>query len=198
MSPVYSLDDPQIVELLLHGAVGVIPTDTIYGIVASVSDENAVGRLYALKSREQKPGTVIAANIQQLVDIGVDADILRSIAYLWPNPLSIELQIGDVLAHVHQGTGHGAFRVVADPVISALLEATGPLLTTSANLPGETPATTPNEAQAYFGDKVNFYVDGGPRLGKAPSTVARLEADGSFTILRSGAVALNEKGEITQ
>ena len=47
--------------LLQPGAVVVIPTDTIYGIVARASDEVAAERLYRLKHREHNPGTVSAA-----------------------------------------------------------------------------------------------------------------------------------------
>ena len=50
------------VERLLRGGVGVMPTDTVYGLVARVADRPAVERLYTLKHREHKPGTVIAAN----------------------------------------------------------------------------------------------------------------------------------------
>ncbi|HVU59881.1 MAG TPA: Sua5/YciO/YrdC/YwlC family protein, partial [Candidatus Saccharimonadales bacterium] len=50
------------------GTVGVLPSDTVYGIMARAADREAVARLYRLKHREHKPGTVIAATIDQLVD----------------------------------------------------------------------------------------------------------------------------------
>ena len=58
-------------QLNQPSAMGVIPTDTVYGVVARAADEAAVARLYKLKHRDSKPGTVIAANIDQLVELGV-------------------------------------------------------------------------------------------------------------------------------
>jgi L-threonylcarbamoyladenylate synthase len=192
-----SLHDPKLAQLYASGGVGVLPTDTIYGLTASAHDERAVGRLYRLKSREQKPGTVIAANVEQLHKLGVAKEYLDQIAHLWPNPLSIELPIGDELGYLSQHTGHGAFRVVNDPEIRALLEVTGPLLTTSANHPGKPAANNIAEALTYFSDEVDFYVDGGERADRPPSTVARLvPATGTLEIIRMGAVNVTENGEI--
>ena len=56
------LDDPKLVAVLQSGAVGVMPTDTVYGLVCQATNESSVARLYALKARENKPGTIIAAD----------------------------------------------------------------------------------------------------------------------------------------
>jgi L-threonylcarbamoyladenylate synthase len=186
-----SLHDPQLVELLKNGAVGVAPTDTIYGLVADAHNPQAVARLYDLKHRERKPGTAIAASLDQLIALGVDEQLLRQVMHLWPNPLSIELPLGDDLAHIHQGTGHGAFRVVANEDVRALLELSGPLLTSSANHPGMPPAVDVETARNYFGDAVDFYVDGGYLGDRPASTVIRLLPDGDLEMIRQGAVAVD-------
>jgi L-threonylcarbamoyladenylate synthase len=194
---VTSLHDPKLPQLYKDGGVGVLPTDTIYGLTASAHNAQAVERLYRLKSREQKPGTVIAASVDQLRSLGVADEYLNQVAHLWPNPLSIELPIGEHLGHLSQHTGHGAFRVVSDPEVRALLEQTGPLLTTSANHPGQPAANNVAEALAYFNNQVDFYVDGGDRPDRPPSTVARLLPEtGKLEIVRKGAVTINEDGEI--
>jgi len=177
----------------MAGGVGVLPTDTIYGIVAVASDEQAVKRLYDLKHREQKPGTVIAADAQQLVDLGVSAESVAAVAHLWPNPISVDLLVGSELEYLSQGTGHGAFRLVADPVLCQLLLQTGPLLTSSANHPGKEPSLNTAQARAYFGDNVDFYVDVGERPGTA-STVVRYR-DGHFETVRQGPIAVDENGQ---
>ena len=66
-------------KLAQAGVVGIVPTDTIYGLAARATDESAVARLYHLKSREQKPGTVIAANIDQLTVLGVKRRYLKAV-----------------------------------------------------------------------------------------------------------------------
>lgn len=192
-----SLDDPQIVPLLQQGMVGIIPTDTIYGLAALAGDAKAVERLYQLKQRQDdvRSGTVIAASTQQLFDLGIDALTIQKVAHLWPNPLSIELPLLGKLAHLYQTGPHRAFRVVANPQVRAFLEKTGPLLTTSVNVTGEPPATNVAMAQDYFGDKVGFYVEGGDLAGRPPSTVAVFK-EGKLQVVRPGAVTIDDKGNI--
>jgi len=187
-----SITDPELAMLLHSDHVGVIPTDTVYGLAARATSPAAVERLYALKHRERKPGTIIAANVEQLLDLGIDHDTIMKVARYWPAPLSIVLPLSDEMHYLHQGVGSAAFRVVADETLRMLLEQTGPLATSSANLPGEVPARNLREAQAYFGDHVDFYVDGGDIGDREPSTVARLGEYG-LEILRPGAANITEE-----
>ena len=91
------------------GTVGVIPTDTIYGVVARAADQEAVDRLYQLKKREHKPGTIVAANIEQLVNLGIKRRYLKAVEHLWPGPLSVE--IPHTIDYLNQSTGRQAFRL---------------------------------------------------------------------------------------
>lgn len=182
-----TLTDPELIEMLKNGAVGVLPTDTLYGLVASSHNEAAVARLYALKNREHKPGTSIAASPEQLIALGLPEPIIERVAYLWPNPLSVE--VFHDLEYIHQGTGRSSFRVVADKTLRNLLEQTGPLTTSSANEPDGIPASTVAQAQAYFGDQVDFYVDGGDLKDRPPSTVIGFK-DGNIIVYRQGAVTI--------
>lgn len=194
-----SLDDPKLIELLKQGAVGVIPTDTIYGIVADARNKDAVERLYQLKQRrdDMRSGTVIAASVEQLLSFGIDRAVIKDFVHLWPNPLSIELPLKNDLAHLFQSGPHRAFRVVADPAIQALLAKTGPLLTSSVNRSGEPPATNLAQAQEYFADQVDFYVEGGELADRPPSTVAVVR-DGTLKVVRPGAVTIvdNQKDKL--
>jgi L-threonylcarbamoyladenylate synthase len=177
-----------VIPALNNGSVGVMPTDTVYGLVARAQDKTAVERLYALKSREQKPGTLIAASVQQLVDLDVPTEELKKVEKWWPGSLSAVL-IMRGNDYLHQGVGDIAMRVIADPALCELLEKTGPLLTSSANQPGEPGATTIDEAWQYFGDSVDFYVDGGKITSRMPSTIVKPVA-GGITILRQGAIKI--------
>jgi tRNA threonylcarbamoyl adenosine modification protein (Sua5/YciO/YrdC/YwlC family) len=192
-----TLNDPKLVALLKSGAVGVLPTDTVYGLVCSAADEQAVTRLYALKSRENKPGTIIAARLQQLIDLGIRARYLKAVEAFWPNPLSVVIPCGEELAYLHQGQRSLAVRIPADQSLCELLGATGALLTSSANDPGQPTATTVAEARTYFGDTVDFYVDGGTLADRPPSTVIRI-VDDAIEVLRSGAINIDENGRITK
>jgi len=177
-----------VIAALNSGKIGVMPTDTVYGVVARAEDEEAVSRLYALKRREQKPGTLIAASTAQLLHLGVPREQLEKVEKWWPGSLSAVLVMHG-REYLHQGVGDIAMRVVADPDLQKLLEKTGPLLTSSANQPGEPGATNLDEAWHYFGDAVDFYVDGGTITSRVPSTIVKPSSDGVI-VLRQGAVKI--------
>jgi L-threonylcarbamoyladenylate synthase len=192
-----SLTDSKLASLLKSGAVGILPSDTVYGIVCCASNQEAVSRLYELKHREHKPGTIIGAKLQQFIDLGMRARYLKAVEGFWPNPLSVVVPCGEELAYLHQGQHSLAVRIPANDTIRDLLAQTGPLLTSSANMPGEPTATTVEEARAYFGDSVDFYVDGGVVKDQPPSTVIRV-IDDAIEVLRQGAVNIDENGRITK
>jgi len=64
------------------------------------------------------------------------------------------------------------------------LKTTGPLIAPSANPEGQTPASTINDAVAYFGDAVDFYVDGGTVTNNEPSKLIRFLKNGAVEVLR--------------
>lgn len=184
------------VEKLQVGEIGILPTDTVYGVVCSARSTEAVQRLYKLKDRRSKPGTIVAATIEQLVELGIPARYLKPVADYWPNPITIVVPAGLVDTAIHQGQGTIAVRIPKDPEFHDLLQQTGPLVTSSANHPGELPATTVAVAKAYFGDSVDFYVDGGDLSGRQASTIIRI-IDDAVEVLREGAIKISESGEIT-
>lgn len=181
--------------LLQPGGVAVIPTDTLYGVVARAADPAAVKRLYAVKSRENKPGTLIAASVDQLVELGLKKRYLTAVEQWWPGPISVVVPCGDELAYLHDGKRSLAVRIPDRENLREMLVQTGPLLTSSANQPGQTPAATIEEARAYFGDQIDFYEDGGNLSGNLPSTVVRI-VDDAIEVLRPGAVKIDENGRI--
>lgn len=189
-----SLEDQKLINLLKQGAVGVIPTDTVYGLVCSAADEQAVERLYALKSRQAKPGTVIAASVEQLVILGIKLRYLKPVQHYWPNPISVVIP-SHGLKHIHAGVGSIAVRIPKMPLLLKFIDLVGPLLTSSANQPGEPEATTIDEAYRYFGEQVDFYVDGGDLSGHKPSTLIRI-VDDAVEVLREGAIKIQEDGTI--
>jgi tRNA threonylcarbamoyl adenosine modification protein (Sua5/YciO/YrdC/YwlC family) len=184
------------VELLKAGMVGVIPTDTVYGLVASASLPKAVSRLYAIKGRSQKPGTLLAANIDQLIDLGFKRRYLKAVEDFWPNPLSIILPCPE-LVYLHFGLQTLPVRIPADNQLLSLLEKAGPLQTTSANIPGKPVVNTISQAQEIFAEKVGFYVDGGDLSNRGSSTIIEINDD-AITIIRPGACKIDEKGRIAK
>jgi len=179
-------------KLHIDGTIGVIPTDTVYGVVARAQDQQAVQNLYTLKSREKKPGTLIAASIEQFEEQGLKGRYLKPVSQYWPGPVSIVIPCADPqLSYLHQGKMSLAVRIPDDTNLLKLLQETGPLLTSSANQPGEPPANTIEEARKYFGDEVDFYIDGGDLSANKPSTIIRI-IDDEIEVLREGAVTIDQ------
>lgn len=174
-------------EVLARGGIAVIPTDTLYGVVASAQDEAAVERVYALKGRApEKPCIILIASLDDLKLFGITLnDAQRAVLdRSWPGPVSVVLPCGDsVPEYLHRGTHTLAFRLPDDESLRALVQKVGPLIAPSANPQSLAPATTFAEARGYFGDRVDCYLDGGTHAGKASKLIS-LSETGEETVLR--------------
>jgi L-threonylcarbamoyladenylate synthase len=184
-----------VITSLNNGGVGVLPTDTIYGVVASALNRDAVERLYRLKARTPtKPFIILIADSSDLEKFGIAVDRLTDslINQLWPGPVSIILPCGkDEFLYLHRGTNTLAFRLPADEALRAFLRETGPLVAPSANPEGKEPATTKEEAEKYFGARVDFYIDAKPQVGPA-STLVEIK-NGKVVVLRQGSAIIPEE-----
>jgi L-threonylcarbamoyladenylate synthase len=180
----------EITRLIAAGEVLVMPTDTIYGLVASVFSKKAVEKIYKLKKRDTyKPPVVIIAQISDLKRIGItvsaqERNVLRRI---WPEKVSVILPLRlKKFEYLHRGARSIAVRMPKDAWLRKFLKKTGPLATSSANEQGEKPATTVAQAKRKFGSAIALYADGGKLPGR-PSTIIKIEK-GAMTLIREGAV----------
>ncbi len=187
-TPVFdSLADPALVDILKNGGVGILLTDTVYGLVGSATNPEAAKRVIDTKGRKYKPGTLIAANTQQLIDLGIQREHVKAAEQFWPGPVTIVLPTKLGLEYLDLGLESLAVRVPDNQDVVALLESVGPLLTTSANRPNEPMVKNIPEAQAIFGNRLDFYVDGGHVDSPLASTIIRLKIE----ILRQGAATIH-------
>jgi L-threonylcarbamoyladenylate synthase len=183
-------------KLMKSGGIGVIPTDTVYGVVARAVDELAVDRLYKLKHRKGKPGTLIASDINQLEELGLKRRYLNAVEQFWPGPLSVVIPTSNPdLKYLDLGKLSLAVRVPDQKELLALLKKTGPLLTSSANKPDEPTSVNIIQARAYFENDVDFYINGGSLSDHKPSTIIRV-LDDAIEVLRQGAVKIDHNDKI--
>lgn len=181
--------------MINSGAIGVMPTDTIYGLIASAHNEIASEKVLIVKGRKNKPGTLIASSIEQLEELGIKRRYLKAVEQFWPGAVSVILPVPPALDYLHSGVMTLPVRVTNDKKLSRLLDLTGPIITTSANLPDQKPAENIDEAQKYFGEKVDFYIDGGQISSGPPSTIIRI-IDDAIEVIREGSVKIGEDGRI--
>lgn len=183
----------EITPVLLGGGVGILPTDTLYGLVGCALNEEAVERIYEIRKRDlKKPMIILVSSIDDLKSFGISLSLeqMKILKKMWPAKLSVVIDCKNKKnKHLLRGGKSLAFRMPDDKNLLELLKKTGPLVAPSANLAGEKPAENFREAQKYFGDEVDFYVDA-DKLKSQPSTLIKLENDGSFKMLRRGAVKL--------
>lgn len=183
----------KVIELLKNGKVGVMPTDTIYGIVGSALNPQTVEEIYNLRKRDpSKPLIILISSLDDLnlFEITLTEDQKKFLQNNWPNPLSVVLSCTpEKFYYLHRGKKSLAFRMPKDSNLLGILEKTGPLVAPSANFEKNKQAETIGEAKKYFGNHLSFYVDGG-QLKLKPSTVIRLFEDGTQMILREGSFKL--------
>jgi L-threonylcarbamoyladenylate synthase len=187
MKKTYSITDATLPAQIRHGAIGILPTDTIYGIVADAFNMRAVERVYQAKGRSpKKPCIILVDSPEAITGFGVPPEQIAKVSQYWPGAVSVIFwDIAEELAYLHRGTHSLSFRVPADETLRGFLANTGPIIAPSANKEGQLSAKNIQEAMAAFGDLADFYVDGGQLVGE-PSTLIRIEPNDSLTILRQG------------
>lgn len=183
------ISDKKIVEIIKNNGVGVLPTDTLFGLVGSVFSKEAIAKIYKIKKREQrKPFIVLVSCIQDLkkFEIKLDEDCKKFLQENWPEKVSVILSCSSQkFAYLHRGKKALAFRLPKKKELVNLIKKTGPLVAPSANPEGKKPAENINEAKKYFANKIDFYV-AGKIFGDLPSTLVEIK-NGRIKILRKGA-----------
>lgn len=179
----------QIVQLLNSGKIGIIPTDTIYGIVGSALDTKVVEEIYNLRKRStDKPMIILISGVSDLKKFNIRLNNKQTafLRKIWPNPVSVVLPCDfEKFKYLHRGKESLAFRIPKTEMLLKILQRTGPLVAPSANYEGELPAKNIKEAKGYFGKGVDFYFDEG-EINIKPSTIIQLDEDGIPIVLRKG------------
>ncbi|MFT7558050.1 MAG: L-threonylcarbamoyladenylate synthase [Planctomycetota bacterium] len=150
---------------LLDDNIGVIPTDTIYGIVGRAFSSTATEEVFRIKKRpvENPLITLIADWSDLATHYGVTpTPEQQAFSELhWPGPVSLGFPYQPLLPeYIHRGSGVFFVRLPDNEALRNLLRSTGPLFATSANITGNKPAQSAEEAYAVFGNTLDFYVTG--------------------------------------
>lgn len=173
--------------LLKEGAIGIIPTDTIYGICTSAFNKKSIKKVYKLRKRNpNKPCIILISSLDQLKKFNVKLKLWQKeiLQKIWPGKISIILSCPyEKFFYLHRGTNSLAFRLPKNNLILNILKISGPLIAPSANWESYEPAKNIKEAKKYFGNKV-FYLDRGNLISK-PSTLIDLRKK-KIKILREG------------
>lgn len=171
-----SLDEAALI--LERGGVVGLPTETFYGLAASIRCEDAVARIFRIKGRaDSKPLLILVESVAMAETVAEVSDDARALmARHWPGALTLVLPARSVVpALVTAGTGTIGVRHSAHPVASAIVRSLdSPVTAPSANQSGAAPPTTAAEVLTNFGGHIEAVVDGGRTAGGLPSTVLDL------------------------
>ena len=182
----------QAIKILRSGGIGIMPTDTIYGLVGQALRPETVKRIYKVRRRSpDKPLIILISSRADLRKFGVKftANDEQFLKKYWPGELSVILQCSDSkFRYLHRGTKTLAFRLPKKKSVLEILKITGPLVAPSANPEDLPPAKDLKEAEAYFGEKIDFYFGRG-ELSAPASTLIRLSG-GQAEVLRQGGVVI--------
>jgi len=178
-----------------RGELVVLPTDTVYGIGADAFDADAVKSLLVAKGRGREmppPVLISSATTLDALATGVPEYARRLVDRFWPGPLtivcyqqpSLQWDLGDTRGTV-------AVRMPDHRLALDLLERTGPMAVSSANLTGHPAATDADQAEEMLGDQVAVIIDEGPSPGGLASTIVDVRGLNG-KVLRTGAISLEE------
>jgi len=176
------INDPMVAEFLHGGKIGVVRTDTLYGVVGLAHSRETVERIFQVKGRSPtKPVLVLIGSEKDLFDA---YDISVFMNGLWPGKNTIILHSPHAPLWITRGVGSVAYRLPDDFNLVKLITSVGSLVAPSANPEGQESARNIDEAVAYFGESVDFYVDGGEVSDNVPSALLLPLSDGTMERLR--------------
>lgn len=179
-------------ERLAAGGVIAIPTDTVYGICASLAHEEALERLFEIKERpSERTIPILVSSTEHLKQVAahLDPDVALLLDRYWPGPLTVVVPAREGMPKQVIGPGRTVgVRMPNHPLAIEVIEkAGGAIACTSANRSGERPARSAYEVAESIGPKLDLILDGGIAPGGVPSTVVAVEGD-EIRVIREGAI----------
>jgi L-threonylcarbamoyladenylate synthase len=178
-------------EVLRAGGLVAFPTESVYGLGADASRDEAAAKIFAVKGRPRAHPLIVHI----AGDIGdwareVPAAAHRLAAAAWPGPLTMILKRGPRVALATTGGADTVgLRVPAHPLALDLLRAfDGGVAAPSANRFGHVSPTTADHVVTDLGDDVDYVLDGGPCAVGVESTIVDLSR-GAPVLLRPGGMA---------
>jgi L-threonylcarbamoyladenylate synthase len=178
-------------EALKKGELVAFPTETVYGLGADATSDQAVATLFAVKGRPSfNPLISHVADANTAFALGVFSEDAKKLAQaFWPGPLTVVVPRAakcPVSLLASAGLPSIALRVPDHPLALELLRAVGrPVVAPSANLSGRVSPTTAAHVKRGLGKKVSLILDGGPCTVGVESTVVSFMKSHA-TLLRPG------------
>lgn len=187
------------VELLKQGQVVAVPTETVYGLAALITNESALKNIFHTKQRPLfDPLIVHVADIQMAETCVESIDELSMFLMknLWPGPLTILRPKSSRISElITAGLVEVGVRCPQHPIAAQILAATQiPFAAPSANLFGKTSPTTAKHVEDEFGGSVAVIDGGSSEVGLESTVLRTLKENNNWVIeiLRPGGVTSDQ------
>lgn len=197
---IYALEDFETavqaaVDTLITGKIAAFPTETVYGLGACISDENAVLNIYKAKGRiHEKPLSILISSAEDMKLIAEDVpEKAQKLAEnFWPGPMTIILKKkANISDKITAGKKTVGLRIPAHPVALEIVRRTGPLACPSANKSDGKEPKSAADVLADLDGKIDLLIDGGETEIQEPSTIIDLTVTPP-KILRRGGLDISE------
>lgn len=162
------------------GGVIAYPTETVYGIGAPATDVGALQRVYQIKNRPLNQPLSIAVSSMEMLKSVAKVECEDFILKFLPGPVTVILKKNKILPDILTARSkYVGIRWPDNKMALDLINQTGPIVSTSANLHGEKDPVRAEEVKI----PVDYVLDGGPCKYGAPSTIVDLH---EYIVVRKG------------
>jgi L-threonylcarbamoyladenylate synthase len=178
-------------EIIKNGGIVIFPTDTVYGIGCNPYNENAVNKIYKIKSREKiKSLPVLAYSLEIVKKIThIDPFTEKIIEKYWPGSLTLILELTDQKLKKSLNLDNKiAIRIPDSKCTLKLLEKCSLLVGTSANISGNSSYTNPDECLKNI-KNYDVFLNGGTITSKGESTIIEIENE-EIKMIREGVLKM--------
>ncbi len=174
------------VECLQRGQVVVCPTDTVYGLLADVTNDKAVQRVFDIKKRDKKKAVpIFVKNIEMAKKYAImDKDMQMFLQEIWPGKITVALtskKKSGLSEVVTAGKKTIGLRIPDYKILNQILEKFGkPVTGTSANISGKSSTVKIEEVYKYFEDeqlRPDLILNGGNLVWSNPSSIIDFSHD---------------------
>ncbi|MEG1143224.1 MAG: L-threonylcarbamoyladenylate synthase [Bacilli bacterium] len=169
----------EIVDAIKEGKLIIFPTETVYGIGASIYNENALKNIFITKNRAQdNPLIVHVSSIEMIRTIVENISPVEEklINTFMPGPFTLILpKKSNISPIITANSEYVGVRMPNNIIIKTIIESSNiPLAAPSANLSTKPSCTTLKDILEDFNNKVEYIIDGGDSLIGIESTVVKV------------------------
>ena len=166
-------------DAIANGDVIAYPTESVYALGCDPFNEKAVSQLLNLKRRDRKKGFILIAadwsQVDHLIE-PIEPAAMARVLTSWPGPVTWVFPCtSEVPEWIHGGRQSLAIRISDHPLCTDLcIRSGGPIISTSANIDGQSPARDIENIQKIFPNSIDCIIEG--NLGERSMPTPILDA----------------------